>query len=60
MFTYYTKKKDKIKWKNKKDVSLSVCQLVVLDTAECLIFSRTLLREFCEAPWIRQNKTGQI
>ena len=29
-------------------------------TVECLIFARTLLREFREAPWIRQNKTRQI
>ena len=27
---------------------------------ECLIFARTLLREFHEAPQIRQNKARQI
>ena len=30
------------------------------NTVECLFFARTLLREFREAPWIRQNKTRQI
>ena len=29
-------------------------------TVECLIFARTLLREFREASSIRQNKTRQI
>ena len=29
-------------------------------TVECLIFTRTLLLEFRNAPWIRQNKTRQI
>ena len=31
-----------------------------LNTVECLIFMRILLREFREAPWIHQNKTRQI
>ena len=29
-------------------------------TVESLIFARTLLRKFREAPWIQQNKTRGI
>ena len=33
---------------------------IISNIVECLIFARTLLRKFREAPWIRQNKTRQI
>ena len=41
------------------NVKLSSLKLF-LYTVECLIFARTLLREFREAPLIRLNKTRQI